>query len=101
MYCLTRIEISYVANSQLTRDIIFSESFVEDSKKDLKNFEKCLNLTPGICYRVPLIDLLHTFQQETKFNQLYIRLHYTAAIIYCQNVKKGSFCGYVYDIPKL
>ena len=87
MYGLTRIEISYVTNGQSTQDTIFSESFVEDSKKDLKNFEKCLNLTPGICYRVPLIDLLHIFQQETKFNQLFIRFPHTAAIIYCQNAK--------------
>ena len=39
LYGLTRIEISYVTNGQSTQDTIFSESFVEDSKKDLKNFE--------------------------------------------------------------
>ena len=96
---LTRIEISYIAESPEAMNEIFSNSFLENAQVDINTLEWCINKTSGICHRVPLRDLLHGFQEEAKFNQFFIRLPNTAAIIYCTNLKKGSYCGYVYDIP--
>ena len=79
----TRIEISYTAESPEAVKQIFSNSFLHDSKADINILEQCLNKVPGICFRVPLRDLLHVFQEETRFNQLFIRLPNTVAIIYC------------------
>ena len=64
----TRIEISYIANSPKAVQEIFSPSFLEDAKHDIKTFEHILNRVSGICYKVPLINLLHVFQEETRYN---------------------------------
>ena len=58
---LTRIEISYIADSPEAVKKIFSNSFLGDAMMDLETMESCINLTSDICYSVPLKDLLHTF----------------------------------------
>ena len=78
---------------------IFEPSFLGDAKVDIKTFERCINMVKGICHRVPLQDLLHIFQQESRFNQLFIRFPHSAAIIYCKTSKNRTYCGEVIDIP--
>ena len=65
---LTRIEISYIAESEQASNYIYSNSFAANAKKDIEGFEQILNETSGICYKVPLIQLLDVFQIELKFN---------------------------------
>ena len=40
---LTRIEISYIADSPEAVKQIFSNSFLEDVKLDIKTLEQCIN----------------------------------------------------------
>ena len=96
---LTRIEISYISDSPEAVKKIFSNFFLVNAMVDLETMESCINLASEICYSVSLKDLLHTFQMESRYNQLFIRLPHTAAIIYCMNSKRGSYCGNIYDIP--
>jgi len=65
---LTRIEISYIAESPEAMNEIFSNSFLENAQVDINTLEWCINKTSGICHRVQLRDLLHGFQEEAKFN---------------------------------
>ena len=95
MHGMTRIEISYILDSPKAVAEVFSGSFLDDFKHDLDILQLSINKAAGICHVVPLKDFLHAFQQDAKFNQLYIQLRHTAAIIYCHNPMKHSFCGHV------
>ena len=67
-YGCSRIEISYIANSPKAVQDIFSPSFLYDASLDVRKFEDILNRTADICYRVPLLNLLHAFQESTRYN---------------------------------
>ena len=59
---LTRMEVSYCAKEPTALKKIFSDSFLNEAKSDIRSFEECINRVAGICYRVPLLDLLTRFQ---------------------------------------
>ena len=59
---LTRLEISYYADSQEAERKFFGDGFKIRCEFDLDRVLSALNQVKDLCYRVPLLDLLKTFQ---------------------------------------
>jgi len=63
---LSRIEISYYAESQDAEDELLVFEFPERAHNDLNDVLEALNSVSGLCYRVSLLNLLQTFQGQAK-----------------------------------
>ena len=63
---LSRIEISYYADSWEAQAAYFQDGFDELIKWDLDQVHAALNTITGTCHRVPLISFLKTFENMAK-----------------------------------
>ena len=64
---LGRIEISYYANSWEEQDQYFQDGFDQIIHYDLDQVQYALNSMQGLCHRVPMMTLLHSFCEMTKY----------------------------------
>ena len=69
-------------------------------QKDLNIVQNSLNSVSGICYRVPFLRLMETFQNFVRPRQLYIEQPHVCALIYAKNAKRGGYTGFYKNIPK-
>ena len=54
----TRIEISYYAHSVEEEKLFWDDKFIEDARLDMAAAHKALNQTEGVCYRIPMCQIL-------------------------------------------
>ena len=67
---------------------------------DLDQFEACLNQLKGVCYRVPMLELLENFNLMAKKHQVFIQQPHVCVLIFAKNSKKGCYTGVVQNISK-
>ena len=60
---LTRLEISYYFPSAEAEQELMKEDFCRRALQDLDAFHGCLNSLKGVCYLVPMTDILKYFQE--------------------------------------
>ena len=97
---LTRIEISYYADTKLAQDQLLQPDYAVEMSSDLNIVRNALNSAVGLCYRVPFQRLMEVFQDKCKSKQLYIQQPHVCALIYAKNAKRGCYTGFYKDIPK-
>ena len=97
---ITRIEISYYADSVEMEGEYFKDEFTEQAEKDLATVLKALNELEGLCYTVSQLALMETFQATMKGNQLFVRQPDVCALVFANNAKSGSYCGFFKNIPE-
>ena len=68
----TRLEISYYAKTTIGEAEYFEDQFEYGVQQDLDTFQDYLNRLKGVCYRLPLIKLLDSFQSQAGPHQVYI-----------------------------
>ena len=52
----------------------------------------------SLCYRLPLLELLGYFELHAKEAQLYDELPKVRALVYANNSKRSSWCGFVENV---
>ena len=97
---LSRIEISYYADSEEAERLLLEDSFAETMHNDLDQVQAALNSIDGLCYHLPQINILKEFNELCKPHQLFVQLPHVCAMVYSQNSKKGYFTGFFQDIAK-
>ena len=65
-YGLSRIEISYYADSLVAEREYFTTDFSRMASLDLNNVLLALNYKKGCCYKLPILSLLYAFQDNSK-----------------------------------
>ena len=86
---LSRIEITYYADSIVAEQQLLVDGFSETMHKHLDQVQEALNLLDGVCYKVPLLDVLETFQNMCKQHQLYVQMPHVCALIFARNSRNG------------
>ena len=54
---VTRLEISYYADSFEAQAEYFADDFAAQARQELYSFQLCLNKLKGVCFRLPLVEL--------------------------------------------
>ena len=97
---LTRIEISYYADSSGAESELWKSNTATRMHQDLDKVAAALATISGICYRLPLNDLLQEFQKICKGRQLYVQMPHLCALVYAKNGRRGCCTGFFKNIPK-
>ena len=97
---MTRLEISYYAKSTAAQAEYFEEDFESRAVRDLDRFNTCLNQLKGACFRLPLLDLLESFQTESRSRQVFLQQPNICALFFARSDKRGSYIGFFKNIPK-
>lgn len=79
---LTRLEISYYAKSATGQAEYLEEDFEARAVRDLDRFNACLNQLNGVCFRLPLLELLENFQAMARKRQVFLQEPYVCALIF-------------------
>ena len=90
----SRIEITFTATSKEGEDEILHPVFYERAKIELDRAERALDSVKGLGWHLPLHELLTTFSEVTKQNQLFILLPTLVAIVYAVNSKTSCYTGF-------
>ena len=91
---LSRIEITYTLGSKDLENDMLNPLFRHEAENDLGKVQLALSRVKGICWHIPLSDLLNAFVEGTRKNQLLIVQQTSAAMIYAANSKSGCFTGF-------
>ena len=75
-------------------DEILHPVFYERAKIELDRAERALDLVNGLGWHLPFHELLTTFSEVTKQNQLFLMLPTLVAIVYASNSKPGCYTGF-------
>ena len=97
---LSRIEISYYADTYEAERLLLEDSFAETMHNDLNKVQAALNTVEGLCYRLPQLSILKEFNEICKPHQLFVQMPHVCAMVYAHNAKKDSFTGFFKDIAK-
>ena len=79
--------------------MLFHPKFSKEALRHIDLVESALKQVKGLCWRLPLAKLLHTFVEKTRAHQLLIVQPNSAAMIYASNQKPGCFTGFVKPGP--
>ena len=90
-YGLTRLEITYTADTLNGENELLDEIFPGRAEVDLWNVFLALKTVQDICYHLPLSTLLNTFNAEARKEQLLIVQPSLAALVYASNSKASCF----------
>ena len=97
---ITRIEISYSADSVQAENILLHPLFAYHAAKDIGMVLEILNYTSGIGFGLSMMELLQTFEEMAKRAQLFIEQPTVAALVYASNPRSSSYCGFFKHISK-
>jgi len=63
---VTRIEISYSADSVLAEDMLLQEGFADRAAEDISKVLDILNSSADIGFRLSMLELLQAFEEMAK-----------------------------------
>ena len=55
---------------------------------------KALNMVDGLCWHLPMVDLLDGFSKAARGNQLLLVQKSVVAMVYASNTKPGTYTGF-------
>ena len=97
---LTRVEISYYADTCKAAEFFYRPDFTEKATQDIEDVVLSLNTVKGFCHKISIVKMMEAFQDKAKVHQLYIQCPDICAMIYARSLKKKHFCGFFKDITK-
>ena len=59
---LSRVEITYNADSVESQQLLLSEVFLDAATLDLDRAQKAVNRVQGLCWDIPFLELYEKFQ---------------------------------------
>ena len=91
---LTRIEISYYADTLEAEKNFNSDDFIQKATQDLDDVLLALNYTQGLGHPVAFKDILDSFQNCSKQKQLFVEMPDVCALVFSRSLKSDSYCGF-------
>ena len=99
-YGLTRIEISYYADSSQAEELLFRPNFISKASQDIEAVVLAMNVSRVCGYRIPILRMMESFQEKAKVCQLFVQMPDKCALVYAKGIKKNHYCGFFKDIPR-
>ena len=97
---ITRIEISYYADSFEAYKQYHHPEFLESAQRDIDNVQLALNVINSMCFKVSINAIFEAFQSKLKNKQFFVLQPDVCALVYAKGTKNGFFTGFYHDISK-